>query len=101
MQSALVNGSPVHRSHILTIVKNGLIAYSVHKLSSNVVEKCLDLCSHSDRTAMRELILSPTLAAVKGLSVGGTASPLPPSPLLTLILDQYGFVTLKDHLHVL
>lgn len=90
MQSALVNGTPTHRSHIVNIVKDGLIAYSVHKLSSNVVEKCLDLCSHNDRTAMRELILAPTLAAVKTSMGTGPNASMPPSPLLTLILDQYG-----------
>jgi hypothetical protein len=82
------------RARIVAVVRDGLVMYSTHKLSSNVVEKCLDVCAPADRSNRRESIQAPTLALVK--AARETNGGLPNSPLLTLMSDQYGCVGLES-----
>lgn len=92
VQHILAFGRPEHRSVVMSTVRGHVLPFSLHKFSSNVVERCLEHGSPAEREAIVEEVLAPTLAIV----VTTPTQTLPNegsfviTPLQQLLRDPFG-----------
>ncbi len=93
IQHLLESGKPEQRSAIIAHVLGNVLPFCLHKFASNVVERCLEFGSTSEKTAIVEEILAPTIAALRASPYGvlpDDALQQPLTPVQILVKDQFG-----------
>lgn len=70
-----------------------VLPFCLHKFASNVVERCLEYGSASEKSAIVEELVAPTLAAMQAHPYGQLPDPAlgqQLTPIQVLIKDQFG-----------
>lgn len=91
LQHIVEHGRPESRAVVLQHIMGSVLPLALHKFASNVVERCLEFCSASEKRAIVDEVLLPSVAVLR--AHGGTlpedGSPQM-APLQVLIRDQFG-----------
>ena len=91
LQHILQHGRPEHRAVIIDNIKGRLLALAQHKFASNVIERALDFGSASEKRALVDEIVNPSVAmfrAFQGMPDESSGGPV--TPLQILMRDQFG-----------
>jgi len=121
IQHVLERGTPAERAQIAKALVPQVVAMSMHKFASNVVEKCLAYCGPAERNLLINAILSATgapgkdgAAAAAGAEAGGEegsgaeggahreggAAAASEDPVQAMMKDQFGNYVVQKVLEV-
>ena len=91
LQHILEHGRPEHRGVIIEHIKGRVLPLAQHKFASNVIERALEYGSASEKRALVDEIVNPSVALFHSFQgMPDEASGGPVTPLQVLMRDPFG-----------